>query len=500
MSTSASRLESSALPVAWDGSWGQPSPFYRKQILELRRQFEEVAEGIHLVDYEDVFSPLVGSVENRSAPVHRWYTYKEAFSYRLPGEVVGLLGTGASRVVADPFAGVATTGLALEFDPRVDCVLGVEYSPFAHFVGQTKLLWRDLQADDLRSRASRLLEYKVRRGIKPPSLAAFSNEEIFEPAPLRSLLSAREEVLNTPMRPRERDFFLLGIAAAIEDVSGAAKDGRALRILRDRKRQQKVLVPRQRAPLTGRGVKQLLASQWSSMIEDLELLEFLKPSQNRVPVLHLKGDARALGELTVKEGPAFPRDEIGLFVYSPPYLNCIDYSEIYKLELWFLEFIRNQEEFRELRLGTLRSHPSIRFPQSAHLASASDTPVVKLIEAVADFVGRNMRKGASNHGPMIHDYFEDMFRCFQDQYSALEPGGWAVCVVANSTFSRREKRASGTEEFWRLPLLTDVLLARLAEICGFDDVQIWRARDLQPRNVRAGTARESLVVMRKPSL
>ena len=32
----------------------------------------------------------------------------------------------------------------------------------------------------------------------------------------------------------------------------------------------------------------------------------------------------------------------------PPYLNCIDYSEVYKLELWLMGFVSDQKRFREV--------------------------------------------------------------------------------------------------------------------------------------------------------
>jgi hypothetical protein len=80
----------------------------------------------------------------------------------------------------------------------------------------------------------------------------------------------------------------------------------------------------------------------------------------------------------------------------------------------------------------------------------------------------------------------------------LSSDGIAVCVVANSTFSRREKREDGSwSESWRLPVLTDVILAHLAMRVGFNAVEIWPARELRPRNIRGGCARESLVIARK---
>jgi hypothetical protein len=55
-----------------------------------------------------------------------------------------------------------------------------------------------------------------------------------------------------------------------------------------------------------------------------------------------------------------------------------------------------------------------------------------------------------------------------------------------------------SQEVWRIPILTDVLLAHIARAAGLADVQIWSARELRPRNVQSGAARESLVVARKP--
>jgi hypothetical protein len=193
---------------------------------------------------------------------------------------------------------------------------------------------------------------------------------------------------------------------------------------------------------------------------------------------------------------ALPDRSVGLFVYSPPYLNCIDYTEVYKLELWLLGFVRTQKEFRELRLGTLRSHPSVDFPERGYLDGIRAEPAAELVENVSAFTTWAHRRGET--GRTIRRYFEDMYRVFQEQHRVLEPGGWIACVVGNSTFSRREKVGRVSQELWRLPILTDVLLARLAELAGLEHAQIWRARDLRPRNVSQGAARESVVVARKP--
>jgi hypothetical protein len=110
----------------------------------------------------------------------------------------------------------------------------------------------------------------------------------------------------------------------------------------------------------------------------------------------------------------------------------------------------------------------------------------------------NDRGARPEVGPVVRQYFEDMLQVWREQLRILSPDSAAVCVVANSTFSRREGAIDGVRrERWRLPVLTDVILAHLALAAGFDSVEIWQARELRPRNVRGGRARESLVVAYK---
>jgi hypothetical protein len=363
-------------------------------------------------------------------------------------------------------------------------------------VGRTKLNWSQVSPKKIRDHIDRLRHFPLDPSLAVPALAALSNEEIFKPAAVNALLSARAAIeADVELSVAERDFFLLGLASIIEDTSGVMKDGRALRILRGRDRRTKALTPR-RGAVGGGGVQATLVNQWLAMSEDLRTLAPMRPRARARRDVHLRGDARDLANVDRRGHRQHPLADasVGLCAYSPPYLNCIDYTEVYKLELWLLGFVTDQEHFREVRLGTLRSHPSIRFEQR-HELSGLKAPVAEAIELIADLLDRRLPRPGL--GEMARNYFEDMYRVLVEQHRVLEPGGHAVCVVANSTFSRRERSADGRMEAWRLPLLTDVLIARLAEAAGFEHIEIWEARDLRPRNVRSGSARESLVVARK---
>jgi hypothetical protein len=469
-----------------------PTKFLERQLTGLRESIEALAAGLPYLDYSGMFADLVSSADLRDEPIHRWYFYKEAFSPQLAPLLVKMLGAGQSRTVADPFAGVATTALSLRENADIECVIGVEYSPFAHFVGKAKL-------DSVQLDPKRILNYieRLDDGVfcrstySVPSLAAFHNSEIFDAETLHLLLSVRDRIRNEPdLTSEEQSFLLLGMAAVIEDLSGAMKDGRALRILRGRKRRLQGLIPVARAR-KGNGVQETLANQWLAMIEDVSRVRD-HPTDKRTH--HIRGDARSLANLVDAAGnELLPENSVGLHLYSPPYLNFIDYTEVYKIELWLLEFVVDQKEFRTLREGTLRSHPSIQFPPRPK--PSCDAEVFSTIEAITEFLVAHLARPSIGH---VHSYyFADMYEALSEQFRTLEPGGAIACVVANSTFSRRSKENGTTTEAWRMPILTDVFLARLAEAVGFTDIEIWGARSLQAKNVSAGYARESIVVARK---
>lgn len=484
-----------SIPAGWKESWGEPSPFLRKQLRQLQISSTALAAEIPSTAKHDELGPLVGSRDLRDHPVHRWYHYKEAFSPALPRIVHRDLG-GPPGSAADVFGGVATTALALSGTPCVDSVISIEYSPFAVFAGATKIGWPWLQPARLRRLADALIRFEVDRTLPAPTLAAFANCEIFDESTLSSLLSAREAIRAADLRSRERDFFLLGLAGVVEAASGAMKDGRALRILRGRNRSVSSLTPFDPSPPTGDKVRDLLRYQWAAMIEDLDRLSRHRAPTKRIDVQHLHGDARDLGQIMRSpRRPAFGESSIAWSCFSPPYLNCIDYSEVYKLELWLLEFVTTRDEFRSLRLGTLRSHPSVDFPPRGYLAGIS-SEAAELVSEIVSFMERHGSR--PSEARMVGSYFDDMYRVLSQQHWALEPGGAFACVVGNSTFSRRVKSDSEPRELWRLPVLTDVLLAHLARTVGFENVELWTARELRPRNVRGGTSRESVVVGWKP--
>ncbi len=482
-----------ALPEDWGQSWGSADRFLARHLSQLRSATEALATGLPLSDQCAEFGELVGSAGLREAPIHRWYYYKEGFSPLLPVKILERLGTAGTGVVLDPFAGVGTTLLALRHVPSVTQLLGCEYSPFAHFVASSKLQALELDVQRLRVHSKRLSAFSADgRSLAIPNLSSLRDERIFARRDLYDILGAVHAVnADAELTDSERAFFLLGVAAIVEDVSGVMKDGRALRIKNGRRRRRNSLTPKE-GRVNESGVRAVLLNQWLAMIEDCEE----RAAGDAVPTINLvRGDARVVGELlsTADEHPVEP-GSVGLAVFSPPYLNCIDYSEVYKLELWILGMVSDAPGFRRLREGTLRSHPSVAFPDRP-AAWEPDLPVCAFVDDVTAFLEDNLPR--RRVGTMVKQYFADMFEVYVQLSRLVSPGGSVACVVGNSTFSRRSKDDGASSESWRVPILTDVVLARLAQAAGFDEVEIWAARMLRPRNVSSASARESIVVARR---
>jgi len=482
-------------PAAWGALWGKPNTTVNEvNWRALKRDSRSLADSIRVTDERTTFQSLVGSAELSSKPVHRWFAYKEGFSPDLLGRVLDKLDAGSNLNIVDPFGGVGTTALAGLLESRVQEVRSVEYSPLAHFIGRSKLESLALDGERLRGLADDALNYPKSGSVEIPHLSSLKDTRIFTTSRVAAIVRARDHIQSLKhATPQERAFLLVGLGAVVEDLSGIMKDGRALRIVDGRRRRPSSLARDVRGSQSSSPVKAALGSQWSYMIDDLGTFGQVRAN---VQAQLLRGDARDLTNTKLSNGKdAFPDGWADVSCFSPPYLNFIDYTEVHKLELWLLGFVESQEQMRTLRRGTLRSHPSVRFHDEAPRLS-DERPETRLINGLEAWLrSRSLRPGDAI---VIRQYFEDMFAVFQEQHRVLRSGGTAVCVVANSTFSRRTRQDDGTlVEEWRVPVLTDVLLAHVALSAGFEHAEVWEARRLRPRNVNAGSARESLVVARK---
>jgi hypothetical protein len=135
----------------------------------------------------------------------------------------------------------------------------------------------------------------------------------------------------------------------------------------------------------------------------------------------LRGDSRLL----IRES-----EDIDLAIFSPPYPNSFDYTDVYNIELWALGYLKTKSENVALRNETLRSHVQItRDFSSPRLSSQTLSGVVERLEEVGPSLWNK------NIPVMIGAYFADMSNILSELKVKLTAGGRVYAVVGDSCYA-----------------------------------------------------------------
>jgi len=402
-------------------------------LLDILRSYSELEKEVPTkTDKTGRLRELVNFKINELMPIHRWYYFKEGYSHQIVEKLLSEFEIEKGSTVLDPFAGSGTTLLACQWKgvyPK-----GVDINPFFTFVQRAKLDWYKYDHKKLETEIKKLSEMEVNEpSIKAPELSSF--RRVYLPKILKQLLFFKEAVLEVE-DDLTRNFLLLGLASILEEVSQVKKDGKGLKF-----------VQRKRAS----PVKSVFIEKLKSMFADLHYAEsrFFGSTE--------KIEGEVFTADTRKKVDFIDEDSIDFVMFSPPYLNTFDYTEVYKLELWFLDFIKNYDEFKALRATTLRSH---------NLFNWETTKIWKhkLLEQIVQEI--KTRKLWSDIIPvMIQGYFDDMFLSMQQLHKVLKQGSFCVIVVGNSSYAK-------------VPIPTDLLLAKIGKDAGFKPIEVRIARTL----------------------
>lgn len=457
-----------------------PSKQGRRNLDDLYTSYEKT---LHIVENDNEFSSLPHFNGNKTKPLHRWFTYKEGFSAKLLKWVCKTTKTDLDSIesLLDPFVGVGTSLLTAQLEYRGKNnlnLIGIERNPFTAFVARTKLNWFSFDEKIISDLIPDLVSRVSNRNGEEFDIADLStlkNEKVFDRNQLQDLLFARKLITSDLVGKNESDFFKLGWASIIETVSNVRKDGRALRI-----------VDKDARP----PVYKLLEAKWQEMLKDIKdsSKELSLIERGEIKTNIFDGDGRTLETLPENTG------KFDLILYSPPYLNNLDYSEVYKMELWLTEAIKSQDEFRNLRLSTMRSHPSITFPETDLVDNLPSTEWSKILrDSLIDLIPQGTHQKARVR--IIRAYMDDMLLTLQKQFIYSKSGSYVICVVGNSVHGNKEHS---------IPIATDLLISSLAQFVGFEveRLQITRytkRRDYIDVNQSIKKAqRETIIVLRHP--
>ena len=368
--------------------------------------------------------PYMTFERSKDKPIHGWFWYKEGYA---PELVKYCLDDCRAKSVLDPFCGAGTTLLTAKENGIPSA--GVDASSLAAFVSRTKT--DDYDESHLES-ALAFLERRLEPA--PPGarwdFELFDIRAAFPKRNLNEILSLRHAIEQED--GRVRNLLLLALLSVIPQASLVMKDGGVLKIMKGKR-----ALP----------AKEIFRRRLKRMVSDLR-----SQKKGNAPEVFL-GDARALD---------IPGETFDSVVTSPPYLNNIDYSKIYGLELSLLSMSRSEAE--EVRMRAVRSF------------IGKDMSVQEMPPEVGE-IGYRI--------PIIGTYFRDMASAISEMFRVLRSGGRAYIVVSNSVIHDNH-------------VIVDELFAQMGERLGFSGSEIIvgaeRIADVRPQKVRT---RESIVVLRK---
>jgi DNA modification methylase len=356
---------------------------------------------------------LVTFIPNKEEPIHNWFYYKEGYAKKLVEWLIEEF--KLEEPILDPFCGVGTTMLAAKQLGLKS--IGFDASPLAAFAAEAKT--RNYKILELEKQ---LEEFSK---LEPMQIGKFSNKQIrrlFREKNLDDIYFYYKKS-NEITDSRARKLFLLALIDTTGRVANVIKIGGSLR------KQKKPEMP----------VKKLLLGKIKKMLLDL------KQAQKEGPEPEIfESDARIT---KLKE------NSVGCVITSPPYLNKIEYTSVYKMELGL--FFNAQET--KLR---------------AHIADAP--------------TGRDYE---SNLPLIAKAYFEDMEKAMKNIFFELKPSGKAVIIIGGGCFPYETVES-------------DDEIIKIAEKLGFRLVQKIVARNIhcmRCRTIKVGTVRESIIVLEKPS-
>lgn len=392
------------------------------------------------------FEDLVCPARYTCNPFDRWYKQKEAYSSELVEILISEFCNGDARLV-DPFAGSGSTLVGGAKAGVAECY-GIEINPFLHELSRTKITPVDpVKAE--RTINSVFRSWEDCEESPAPKLSIV--EKLFGDN-LTPILKIKTAISDTNDDALRR-FLHVGLGCILERCSRARKDGNGIRYPKNKE--------------CG-NVLTLLDEQYSMMIDDVKLIG--NTSTNTAAIL---GDSRSPG--------TFDGLDCNVAIFSPPYSNCFDYTEVYKIELWMLDYVKEYADLKDIRSNSLSSHMNKKYESPASNS--------KLVDGILEKIPFEKTWGGKKLGLMVSHYFNDINAVLKNLKRVMGSGSVVATVIGNSAYGGKI-------------IATDLLVASMMGDLAMDveEIRVARGLSTSPQQSAliedASLLRESIIIAR----
>ena len=401
--------------------------------------------------YDLSYKYLVNFSKTKNLPVHRWFYYQEGYSPDLIKNVLNYLHLSGSIHLFDPFAGSGTSLVAAK-ELGIKAT-GIEINPFSCHMALTKTQ----NYSDAEIKKAGLFKVPKHKPIK-------NSFEKYELSIIENLFEIENfekiELLKKKIKAEEnikvKNILFTALLCILQQVSYYKKAGNGLKKKR---------------------IYQSVDTFDAFDIKLKEIVSDIKLNNSKNQTVIINDNCLNINNHNIKD--------IDITIFSPPYANCFDYYEVYKIELWLGEFVKSYDELRALRKAALTSNLNADLKKKSKIVTSS-----KILIAILDHL--NNTKLWDNKIPkMLNAYFSEMERLLTDLYIKTKKGGYCVIVVGNSSYGG-------------LAVPTDIILSEIGKKIGFTVNEIIVARRNETSSQQYDKIgnliefiRESLIIFKK---
>jgi DNA modification methylase len=419
-------------------------------------------------DYLGIYGRIMQFNKNKFEPFHRWYPFVEGYSKEFIQSIIEEI-EETPNVCLEPFSGSGTTALELQ-NMGITCY-SFEVNPLMHLISKVKLennyeevnliKWFDYIVKNRKNWTTDCLDSPFRTLYQKVGLTKWNyDEKIYQTIQkLKSIIDSISDSIY-------KDLFTVALASILLDVSNLYRNGKCLSYKKNWK--DRVINEEEIFEKFDKKVK-------TELFEDIIKNKRETKINNKDSLFH--EDSRIGIRNYIAD------ESVDLVITSPPYLNSRDYTDTYMLELKTLGFMHSNEEIRNLREKTLRSHVQIKWKDKTGINNPYLIKTLKDLEVAAD----NKIMWNNSLIDMVRLYFVDIKEIFQGLYKKLKKNGKVYFNVSNSAY-------------FNVLINTLEICASIAEDEGFKIKEIRKARYLKTspqQQSKIGKLLEGVIVMER---
>lgn len=395
---------------------------------------------------------------SKAIPFNRWYPYIEGYS---PDFVKALISKYIPNkcIIYEPFAGTGTTIFAS--DSMGYRTYYSEINPLLQFLIKTKLNVlktsndeRDIICHNLIAFRDEFLEsnHIINKDLEENYKRVFKSSIYFPEENYNEILRIKT-FIDLKAESLTKDIFTIAVLACLIPSSFLKKQG-DLRF--KTKKELEKGIPK---------FSDILNDKVNEIYNDLKF-EFVDNIAYNHTLIH--SNAKCIGQVSC--------EKIGCVLTSPPYLNGTNYIRNTKLELWFLGYLRSEQDLRIYRDEILTS-------------GINDVKVSNFIDFDIESKSMLLSKTITSLKETAYDvripqmakcYFSEMYQIFNGLRPKLENSAHLLIDIGDSVFNGVHIR-------------TDDILIEILESIGYKFVEKIKLRERRSRGGQIVT--QVLIVM-----